>query len=124
MLAAYAILVLCNVIPEVPSNIAQEKIQAILAMPFEQHLVTLFTNLYIRSFTSKKYKVMLSLLWKSAETNAGIAARVFYPAAGQTFSRTQSQKLKSSASHAMLLKAMQSCPAVSVKCRDQDCISR
>ena len=30
----------------------------------------------------KKYKVMLSLLWKSAETNAEIAARIFYPATG------------------------------------------
>ena len=38
MLGAYAILVLCNVVPEAPSNIAQEKIQAIQAMSFEQHL--------------------------------------------------------------------------------------
>ena len=40
MLAAYVILVLCNVVPEAPSNIAQEKIQAML---FEQHLLILFT---------------------------------------------------------------------------------
>ena len=68
MLAAYAILVLCIVVPEAPSNIAPEKIQAIQAMSFEQRLVTLFTYVYIRSFTSKKNiaKVMLSLLWKSA----------------------------------------------------------
>ena len=51
---AYAILVLCNVAPEAPSNIAQKKIQVIQAMLFEQHLVTLFTDVYIRSFTSKK----------------------------------------------------------------------
>ena len=43
MLAAYVILVLCNVVPEAPSNIAQEKIQAIQAMLFEQHLFILFT---------------------------------------------------------------------------------
>ena len=54
MLMAYAILVLCNVVPEAPSNIAHEKIQVIQAMLFEQHLVTLFTDVYIRSFTSKK----------------------------------------------------------------------
>ena len=56
-------------------SIAQEKIQAIQEMLFEQHPVTLFTYVYIRSFTSKKYKVMLSLLWKSAETNAETAIR-------------------------------------------------
>ena len=43
MLAAHAILVLCNVVPEAPSNIAQEKNQAIQTMLFEQDLVTLFT---------------------------------------------------------------------------------
>ena len=51
MLMAYAILVLCNVVPEAPSNISQEKIQAIQGISFEQHLVTLFTYVYIRSFT-------------------------------------------------------------------------
>ena len=35
MLAAYAILVLCNVVPEAPNNIAQDKTQAIQAMSFE-----------------------------------------------------------------------------------------
>ena len=35
MLAAYAILVLCNIIPEAPSNIEQNKIQAIQAMSVE-----------------------------------------------------------------------------------------
>ena len=60
MLTAYAILVLCHVIPEAPSNISQEKIQAIQGMSFEQHLVTLFTYVYIRSFTSKKIYIKLS----------------------------------------------------------------
>ena len=32
----------------------QEKIQDIQAMSSEQHLVTLFTYVYVRSFTSKK----------------------------------------------------------------------
>ena len=35
MLAAYAILVLGNVVPKAPSNIAPDKIQAIQAMSFE-----------------------------------------------------------------------------------------
>ena len=56
MLMAYAILVLCNVVPEAPSNISQEKIQAIQGISFEQHLVTLFTYVYIRSFKKKKKK--------------------------------------------------------------------
>ena len=65
-------------------------------------------NVYIRSFTSKKYKVIT-------------AVRVI-PAAGQTFSRTLSKKVKLSASHAnaMLLKPMQSWPTIyCVKCQDQ-----
>ena len=63
VLPTYAILVLCNVVPEAPSNIAQEKIQAIQAMSFEQHLVTLFTYVYISGPSrQKKYKDMLSLL--------------------------------------------------------------
>ena len=76
MLGAYAILVLCNVAPEPLSNIAQEKILAIQAMSFEQHLFdrSLYIYAYIRSFTSKKCKIMLSLLWKSTETNAEKAA--------------------------------------------------
>ena len=62
MLVAYAILVLCNAVPEeAPSNTAQEKIQAIQAMLSEQHLVALLTYVYIRSWTSKNI-VMLSLL--------------------------------------------------------------
>ena len=56
MLAVYAIFALWNVVPEAPSNIAQEKIQAIQAMSFKQQLVTVFTYVYIRSFTSKKKK--------------------------------------------------------------------
>ena len=44
-------------------------IQAIQAMS-EQHLVTLFTYVCIRSFTSKKYKVIFSWLWKLAGTQA------------------------------------------------------
>ena len=74
MLAAYAILVLCNVLHEAASNIAQE-IQAIQATSFEQHLVTVFTYVYISSVTSKKHKVMLSLLSKYPETNNEIAPR-------------------------------------------------
>ena len=54
MLTDCAILVLCNVFPEAPSNISQEKNQAIQGMSFEQHLVTLVTYVYIRSFTSTK----------------------------------------------------------------------
>ena len=50
----------------------------------------------------KKYKVMLSLLWKSAETNAEASARIFNPATDQTFSRTLSTEVKLSVSHAML----------------------
>ena len=44
---------LCNVVPEGPDNIAQEKIQVMLS---EQHLVTAFTYIctYNRSFTPKK----------------------------------------------------------------------
>ena len=38
------------------------------------------------------------------------------------FCQTLSKKVKLSASHAMLPKPMQSCPTVSVKCLDQDCI--
>ena len=62
MLAAYVILVLYNVVPRRQGTLQREKIQAIQAMSFEQHLVTLIIYEYIRSFTSKKYKVMLSLL--------------------------------------------------------------
>ena len=54
VLTAYSILVSCNAVPEAPSNISQEKNQAIQGMSFEQYLVTLFTYVYIRSFTSKK----------------------------------------------------------------------
>ena len=57
-----------------PSIIAREKLQAIQAISFEQHMVTLFTYVYIRSFLSKKYKVMLSLPWKFTETNAETVA--------------------------------------------------
>ena len=62
---------------EAPSNIAQENFQAIQTMSFKQRLVILFTDVYIRSFTSKKCKVMLSLLLKSTETNAEITTRYF-----------------------------------------------
>ena len=63
LLAAYAILVVWNDFPEAPSNIImKEKIQVIQAMSSEQHLVTLFAYVYIKSFTSKKHKVILSLL--------------------------------------------------------------
>ena len=40
---AYAI---CNVLPQAPSNISQEKNHAIQGMLFQQHLVTLFTYVY------------------------------------------------------------------------------
>ena len=62
MLAVYAIFALWNVVPEAPSNIAQEKIQAIQAMSFKQQLVAVFTYVYIRSFTSKK-KIKLGFLY-------------------------------------------------------------
>ena len=52
-----------------------------------------------------------------------IRSSTFYPANGQTFSRAVSKKVNLSARHAMLPKPMQSWPTVSVKCRDQDCIS-
>ena len=68
--SSYAILVVWNDFPEAPSNIMKEKVQVIQAMSSEQHLVTLFAYVYIKSFTSKKHKVILSLLWKSAETKA------------------------------------------------------
>ena len=42
-LAACAILVLCNVLSEAPSNIAQKKIQAMQEILSEHYLVTLFT---------------------------------------------------------------------------------
>ena len=35
MLTAYAILVLCNIVSEAPSNISQEKIQAMQGVSFE-----------------------------------------------------------------------------------------
>ena len=89
MLAAYAILVLGNVVPEAPSNIAQEKIQAMQAISSEQHLVTLFTYVYM--FHIWIYQVLH-----------------VKKITGQTFSRTLSKKVKHSASHAMLAKAMQS----------------
>ena len=78
MLVAYAILILCNVVTEALSNIAQEKIQhytAMQAMSSEQHLVTLFAYVYITSFKSKKYEIILSLLQKLAETKAETGAQ-------------------------------------------------
>ena len=95
VLMVHAILVLCNVVPEAPSNISREKFQAIQGMSFEQDLVTLFTYVYIRSFTSIKiYKV--------------ISSSTFYPATGQNFIRTLSKNVKLSASHGILPKPMQS----------------
>ena len=89
MLAAYAILVLYNVVPKAPSNIAQETIQAMQAISSEQHLVTLFT--YVCMFHIWIYHVLH-----------------VKKITGQFFSRTLSKKVKHSASHAMLAKAMQS----------------
>ena len=48
---------------------------------------------------------------------------VNYPATNQTSSRKLSKQVKLSASHVILSKLMQSYLAVSVNCRDQDCIS-
>ena len=48
----------------------------------------------------------------------------FYSETGQTSSHTLSKQIKLSPNHAMFPKPMQSCLAVSVKYRDQDCISR
>ena len=109
MLTACAVLVLCNVVPEDPSNIWHEKIQAIQGIRLNS-IWSRFLQMYISGPSRQtKYKV--------------IRSSTSYPATGQTFSRTLPKKVKLSASHAMLLKPMQSCPAVSVKCRDQDCIS-
>ena len=80
MLVAYAILVLCNVAPEAPSNIEQEKIQAML---FEQHLITVFTYVYTRYFMSGK-KTLYFLYY---ENQLKLTLR-FYPATGQTFYQT------------------------------------
>ena len=60
--------------PEAQNNIAQKKLQEIQAMFWEQHLVTVYKYLYIRYFTSKKYNVILNLLWKSVETKAEAVA--------------------------------------------------
>ena len=88
-------------------------------------------RLYQVIHVSKKYEDILPLLWKSinqldkAETSPTLnSSSAFYPATGQTSSRTLSKQVKLLVSHSMLLKPMQSCLAVSVKCRDQDCISR
>ena len=115
MLVAYAILVLCNVAPEAPSNIEQEKIQA---MSFQQHLITVFTYVYTRYFMSGKKKhyafFTMKISWKKRWNFTQQLVKLFI---------RHSKKLKLLVSHAMLLKPMQSCPAVSVKCWDQDCIS-
>ena len=81
MLVAYAILVLCNVAPEAPSNIEQEKIQAML---FEQHLITVFTYVYTRYFMLGKKKTLYFLYY---ENQLKLTLR-FYPATGQTFYQT------------------------------------
>ena len=109
MLTAYAILVLCNVVPEASRNISQEKVQANQGMLFEEHLVTFYICIYKVFHVEKKYKFISSL--------------TFYRETGQNFSRTLSKKVKHSASHAMLSKTHVICLAVSVKCRDQDCMS-
>ena len=109
MLTAYTILVLCNVVPKDPSNISHEKNQAIQGIRLNS-ICSRFLRMYVSDPTRQtKYKF--------------IRSSTFYPATGQTFSRTLSKKVKLSASQAMLPKPMQSCPAVSVKCRDQDSIS-
>ena len=51
---------------EAPINIAQKKIQTVQAMLFEQHLVTVFIHVYIRSFTSRK-NIKLCLLYYENE---------------------------------------------------------
>ena len=101
LLTTSAILVLCNVVPEAPNNISQEKIQAIQGMSFEQHLGTLFTYVYIRSFTSKNKQKQV------------ISSSTFFPATGQTFSRTLSKKVKLSVSRgvfsAVIARPMSKC---------------
>ena len=53
----------------------QEKIQDIQAMSSEQHLATLFTYVYVRSFTSKKIK-SYAFFTITAETKAETAAGI------------------------------------------------
>ena len=60
MLAAYAILVLCNVVPESPSNIAQDKIQAIQGMSFE-----LYLHMYISGLSSQKNRKLCFRYYKN-----------------------------------------------------------
>ena len=57
MLAAYAILVLCNVVPEAPSNIAQDKIQA---MSFE-----LCLHMYISGLSRQKNRKLCFLYFEN-----------------------------------------------------------
>ena len=75
MLAAYDILVLCNVVLEAPSNIAEEEnsgnsVNVLWTTSCHSVYLCIYQVLDV-----KKYKVMLSLLWKLAETNAETAAR-------------------------------------------------
>ena len=60
MLTTYAILVLCNVVPEAPSNISHEKNSGNSGNLFEQHMVTLFTYVYIRQVLHVKQNIKLS----------------------------------------------------------------
>ena len=53
MLAVYAIFALWNVVPEAPSNIAQEKIQAIQAMSFNNNW-SLSLHMYISGPSRQK----------------------------------------------------------------------
>ena len=72
MLTAYAILVLCNVVPEAPSNISQEKNQAIQGMLFEQHLIMLY--MYI-SGSSRQKNIKLSAARHSTQQPVKLLVR-------------------------------------------------
>ena len=69
-------------------------------MSFEQHLVTLFTHTHTHTYIYIYIYQVLDI--------KKIKSATFYPATGQTFGPTLSKKVKLLASHAMLLKPMQS----------------
>ena len=111
MLTAYAILVLCNAV-------LQQRLQAI----FHRKKIRQFRECRLNNIWSRSLHMYISGPSRQQKCKV-ISSSTLYPSIGQTFSRTLSKKLKLSASHAMLPKPMQSRPAVSVKCRNQDCIS-
>ena len=60
MLAAYALLALCNVAPEASSNIAQDKTQAVQAMLFE-----FLVHMYISGLSRQKYRKLCFLYYEN-----------------------------------------------------------